>query len=143
MKSILLTLTVLGATSFARPATEVNWLSIAEAQEQIKTSPKAIFIDFTAEWCGWCKVMDKNTFADPQVAAYMNENFYPVRLDYDSDEAFMFFGREYTARQLGEEYRVSGLPTILLIAHDNGKSKKLVGYKKPQTFLDRLKAFKQ
>ena len=134
-------MTLLGSITLPHTNEEVNWLTLAEAQEQIKTNPRSIFIDFTAEWCGWCKVMDKNTFADPQVAAYMNENFYPVRLDYDSQEEFEFFGEKYTARQLGEKYGVPGLPTILLISHDNKKSKKLVGYKKPAPFLDKLRDF--
>ena len=119
----------------------VNWVSLEQAQENNKSNPKAIFIDFSAEWCGWCKVMDKNTFSDADVATYMNENFHSVRLDYDSKEQIEFFGERYTPRQLGEKYKVPGLPTILLVAPDNKKSKTLVGYKKPDPFLAKLKSF--
>lgn len=118
----------------------VKWVSLEQALESNKSNPKPIFIDFTAEWCGWCKVMDKNTFSDVNVSAYMNENFYSVRLDYDSKEQVEFFGEKYTPRELGEKYKVPGLPTILLVAPDNKKSKTLVGYKKPDPFLAKLKS---
>jgi thioredoxin-related protein len=128
--------------SFTKVNETVNWISIEKAQEIAKKENKTIFIDFSAEWCGWCKVMDKNTFSDAEVAKYMNENYCSVRLDYDSKEKFEFFGKKYTARELGSKYKVPGLPTILLVAHDNKKSKTLVGYKKPEPFLAKLQSFK-
>jgi thioredoxin-related protein len=142
IKSILAVLSIFVLFSFTNPTETVNWVSLAEAQQKIKIEPRTIFIDFSAEWCGWCKVMDKNTFSDANVAKYMNENYYSVRLDYDSKEELDFFGEKLTARELGSKYKVPGLPTILLVSHDNRKSKTLVGYKKPEPFLSRLKSFK-
>lgn len=127
--------------SFTTEPEEVQWISLSDAQNKLKSEPRAIFIDFTADWCGWCKVMDKNTFSDETVAKYMNENFYAVRLDYDSKTKFDFFGKQYTARELGEKYRVPGLPTILLVSSDNKKSKKVIGYKKPEPFLEKIQGF--
>ena len=141
-KSLFTLLATFFLFSFTEPNETVNWISLAEAQEKIKNEPKTIFIDFSAEWCGWCKVMDKNTFSDAGVAAYMNEHYYSVRLDYDSKEQLEFFGENFTARELGTKYKVPGLPTILLVSHDNKKSKTLVGYKKPEPFLSKLKSFK-
>ncbi len=132
---------ILGISGFTNPETPVNWVSLDQAQELAGKDGKAIFIDFTAEWCGWCKVMDKKTFTDAQVATYMNDNFYAVKLDYDSGEKLDFFGEQLTARDLATRYKVSGLPTILLLSSDSKKSKKLVGYKKPEPFLKGLEQF--
>jgi thioredoxin-related protein len=142
IKSIFAVLSIFILFSFTDPTETVNWVSLAEAQQKIKSEPRTIFIDFSAEWCGWCKVMDKNTFSDASVAKYMNENYYSVRLDYDSTEKLDFFGDKLTPKELGTKYKVPGLPTILLVSHDNRKSKTLVGYKKPEPFLSRLKSFK-
>jgi len=40
-------------------------------------------IDIGAVWCHWCHVMDATTYADPQVAAALNSEFVPVKVDTD------------------------------------------------------------
>lgn len=60
---------------------QVQWMTLEEAYAKTQESPRKIFIDVYTDWCGWCKVMDKNTFSHPEVAAYLNTHFYPVKLD--------------------------------------------------------------
>jgi thioredoxin-related protein len=141
LRIVTLIVIALVSSSFTSPEVQVNWVTLAQAQQLARDNAKPIFIDFTAEWCGWCKVMDRNTFSDAEVASFMNENFYAVRLDYDSKEKLDFFGEQMTARELGTKYRVPGLPTILLLSSDSKKSKKLVGYKQPEPFLKGLQSF--
>jgi len=138
---IILSLALLLMLGFRSSETTVNWVSLAEAMELTRSNEKPIFIDFTAEWCGWCKVMDQKTFTHPDVVSFMNKNFNTVKLDYDSKEKFDFFGETLTAREIADLYKVPGLPTILLLSADNKKSKRLIGYKKPEPFLNGLKQF--
>lgn len=63
---------------------KVKWLTWEEAAELNKTTPKKFFVDVYTDWCGWCKVMDKKTFSDPKVAAYLDEHFYSIKLDAES-----------------------------------------------------------
>ncbi len=61
---------------------EVKWMSFEEAVERSKTEKRKIFIDVFTDWCGWCKVMDKNTFPDLVIAKLLsNEKFYPVKFN--------------------------------------------------------------
>jgi thioredoxin-related protein len=73
------------------PTTEayatVKWYTWEEAIKAAKKSPKKVFVDVYTDWCGWCKRMDKTTFSDPTVAAYLNKNFYPVKFDAEQKEA--------------------------------------------------------
>ena len=92
-----LILATIGLSSYNLEAQEVNWLSIEEAMNLAQTegSPKKIFIDVYTDWCGWCKRMDKDTFQNAEVALYMSENFYMVKLDGEGKEPIEFKGKTY------------------------------------------------
>ncbi len=44
---------------------------------------RPIMIDIGAVWCHWCHVMDATTYADSEVAAALNSEFVPVKVDTD------------------------------------------------------------
>lgn len=75
----------------------IQWMTFEEAVQKAQTdqNPKNIFIDFYTDWCGWCKVMDRKTFADPQVARLMNKYFYPVKFDAEGKKPVEFMGNTY------------------------------------------------
>lgn len=60
---------------------KINWISIEEAYRRNQIQPKKTVIDVYTDWCGWCKVMDKNTFSNPEVIKYINANYYAVKLN--------------------------------------------------------------
>ena len=65
---------------------KINWLSIEDAYKNISIKPKKVIIDVYTGWCGWCKVMDKSTFTNPAVIKYINENYYAVKFDAESQK---------------------------------------------------------
>ncbi|KPL14401.1 MAG: thioredoxin [Bacteroides sp. SM23_62] len=73
----------------------VKWYSIEEAEKLNKQQPRKIMIDVYTDWCGWCKKMDKETFNHPVIAAYINEHYYPVKLNAESKEDIVFNGTTY------------------------------------------------
>jgi len=48
-----------------------------------RTLKRPLLIDIGAVWCHWCHVMDQTTYADPEVAEAINDNFVPVKVDTD------------------------------------------------------------
>ena len=44
---------------------------------------KMVLLSISAVWCHWCHVMEKTTYADPEVIRMINENLIPVRVDND------------------------------------------------------------
>jgi uncharacterized protein YyaL (SSP411 family) len=44
---------------------------------------RPLMIDIGAVWCHWCHVMDETTYSDPEVAAALNREFVPVKVDTD------------------------------------------------------------
>jgi thioredoxin-related protein len=74
----------------------INWMSIAQAQEAMKKEPKKVMIDVYTNWCGPCKMMMKNTFTDPTIIAYINENYYAVKFNAEGNQEVNFKGNTYS-----------------------------------------------
>jgi thioredoxin-related protein len=59
----------------------IKWREIEEAIKLNKIHPKKIMIYVYSDNCGWCKRMSNNTFSNPVIAEYLNQNFYPVKIN--------------------------------------------------------------
>ena len=47
-----------------------------------------LMLNFTgSDWCGWCKLMDKNVFAEEVWKTYAKENVLLVTLDFPQDKS--------------------------------------------------------
>lgn len=79
----------------AATETEIKWRSIDEVQQLMKKEPRKVYVDVYTSWCGWCKVMDKKTFTNPQVIKYINKNFYAVKFDAEQTDSVHFMGSHY------------------------------------------------
>lgn len=91
-KSLLFLLGLLITGSILAQDAKIKWYTFEEAVELNKEEPKKVFIDVYTDWCGWCKKMDQSTFKHPVIVAYMNEYFYPVKLDAERTDTVMFMG---------------------------------------------------
>ncbi|WP_421764837.1 thioredoxin family protein [Ekhidna sp.] len=96
LKYLFVSLIVLGISSFDLPKTnEVKWLTFEEAMALHEKEPRKLIIDLYTDWCGWCKVMDKNTYTNPVIATYINENFYPIKFNAEQKEPVEFNGHTF------------------------------------------------
>ena len=107
MKKLLLFITLL--TFSVGHAQKIQWMTINEAMAAQAKNPKKIFVDMYTNWCGPCKLLDRNTFSNADVAAYINENFYPVKFNAEGDETVKFKEHVFTnpTNQETEDY-ISG-----------------------------------
>ncbi|QOW09331.1 thioredoxin family protein [Kaistella flava (ex Peng et al. 2021)] len=81
-------------------SSQVKWMTLEEAINAQKIVPKKILINFYTDWCAPCKVMDKNTYNQPVIAAYLNENYYPVKFNAERKEKVTVFGRTFVNSDL-------------------------------------------
>ena len=78
----------------AHSAQPVHWLPWGEeALALARQLDKPIFLSIGYSACHWCHVMAKESFADPEVAARLNEQFVCIKVDReqrpDVDEVYM------------------------------------------------------
>lgn len=64
----------------------IKWLTIEEAYALTQKSPRKFVVDVYTDWCGWCKVMDRETFSKPAIIDYVNQNYYAVRLNAEQTQ---------------------------------------------------------
>ena len=81
---------------FKAQSQEINWISLEEVVEFQKTEPKNVIIDVYTNWCGPCKLMDKNTFSNPEIASYINKNYYAVKFNAEGDDTVSFMDKTFT-----------------------------------------------
>lgn len=74
---------------------EIKWMTLDEVQAAMKKEPRKVLIDFYTSWCGWCKVMDRKTYSNPEIIKYVNEKFYAVKFDAEQKESVLFLGKTY------------------------------------------------
>ena len=127
----------------------LQWTSINSLESVSKSSNKKVMIDMYTSWCGWCKVMDKKTFTDPEVIAYLNDNFHVVKFNAEQREPVTFKGKQYEwvnagrrgVNMLAHEMLNGrlGYPSLVYLDENLNKIKVSPGYKTPDVLLTELK----
>lgn len=137
-------------------AQQIQWMSLDEALAAQKETPKKIFMDVYTKWCGPCKLLDRKTFANPQLAAYVSEHFYAVKFDAEGQETIRFFGNTFSnpnydpnrkgrnaTHQFTQFLGVSGYPTMVFLSENGDPIMPVVGYHTAQQLEMYLKMIKQ
>lgn len=120
-------------------AGEVKWLSFDAGFKKVLEEKKPAVIDFYADWCTWCKVMDKKTFADTSVAKELKKNFVCIRINPDKkDDKINYNGKTFSNLQFGQALGVQGLPTLVFMDKSGQLITAMPGYIEASTFLNLL-----
>ncbi len=100
---------------------------VIKSLQESKAQEKPLLLDFSARWCGPCKLMDKKVFPDPRVAREL-ENWVLLKIDKD----------KYP--HLANSFSVSGLPTYFLVSEQGEIMGKSLGYQIAPDFAEWLVA---
>jgi uncharacterized protein YyaL (SSP411 family) len=130
-------------TSFTRPAeSELKWYGWNEGYPLAKKEGKLILVDAYTDWCGWCKKMDRDTYANADVIKKLNKHFVVIKfnpelrdLTYDIDGQIFSARDFYVQLSRGES---TGFPTTYFI---DPKKKSLFidpGYRDAAAFMQIL-----
>jgi len=118
----------INASASSTQVKEIEWHSYDDGIARGKFEKKKVFLHFTAAWCYYCGVMEEKTFKDPMIIASLNENFIPVKVDFDRETKTSDF------------YSVRGLPDTIFIAEDGQIIGRRPGYIPPELLKRILKS---
>lgn len=106
---------------------EVRWSTdLEQSLQTARTRRMPVLMEFTASWCVYCKRMEKQTFADPAVAARINSQFVPIQVDADKH------------KDLVKRLEIRGLPAILVVAPDLTVIDRISGFQTAEALMTRL-----
>jgi len=127
----------------------MKWLTMEEAGKIKNNDGKKFLVDVYTDWCGWCKVMDKNTFTDPGLKTYLEENYHLVKFNAEQKDPINFKGQTYEWMPAGRKgvnklaLEILGgrlsYPTLVYFDENLQKIKTSPGYKKPDQLMNELK----
>lgn len=82
--------------------TRIEWRQWGdEAFTEAQASDTPILLSLTATWCNSCREMDIETYAEPRIAANINDGFIPIRVDIDRHP------------RVRERYNMGGFPSTV------------------------------
>ncbi|WP_254522203.1 DUF255 domain-containing protein [Natrinema caseinilyticum] len=87
--------------------TRVEWREWGRAAfDEASADDVPVLLSLTATWCDHCHEMDAETYAEPRIAANVNDSFVPVRVDVD----------RYP--RVRDRYNMGGFPSTVFLAPD-------------------------
>ncbi len=114
--SVKLLLAVFSSVLFAQSlqADPINWRNNLDAAKiEAAESGKLLLLHFYTASCGPCKKLERDVFSQPQIAAAMENNYIPVKLNADKSSA------------IASAYQISRVPTEVILSPQGNIVQKL------------------
>jgi thioredoxin-related protein len=116
-----------GEKQGTQPAGGIAWFhDLFEAHKVAVATGRPLLIVFGADWCHYCKEMEKTTLQNPKLASYVSANFVPVHLDTDRD------------KRIAEILKVKPIPCTVVLSPKADMLVKIVGYREMSPYYAEL-----
>ena len=96
-----------------------------------KFRKKPFYLLFSAQWCHWCKIFANKTLMDPNVQAFLNENFVNIFIDADIHPTVF------------KKFKATGWPYTVFLNPDTSVHYQYAGTVYPKDFVKILYEVKQ
>lgn len=79
---------------------QIVWLDFESGYAKAITEKKMLLVDAYTDWCGWCKVMERETYSDKKVIKKVNTHFVTVKLNPEKSRTYKFGDSTMEASEL-------------------------------------------
>jgi len=104
---------------------ELTWLNFLN---EVNCTGKKYYLDFTASWCGPCKMMDRQVFNDEKVIETTHQYYLAKQIDIDDFEGIA----------IAQKYNITSIPTILIFDSHAKLLRRLEGFQYADMFVNQL-----
>ena len=123
-------------TGFGQKLEQLKWTPLTQLSAKQALEPRPVIVDVFTDWCGWCKVMDKKTYGNASVAAYLNRKYYVVKFNAESREPVIWNGKTYRYSQRDGAHELAvhltkgqlSYPTTVFLPAKNADPHSVAGY---------------
>jgi len=114
----------------ASAITDLMWSTdLNSTLAQAKAKKMYVIADVYTDWCLWCKRLDRDTFNDPGMMAYLRKKYMPVKINAESPNG---------GKAAADKYKVNEFPCVLVFDPSGKLLGKIMGYHKPAEFQQAL-----
>lgn len=120
-------LILLPISAAATPGDAIVWQEYDKGILSAKEYNKKILLYFHADWCKYCKLLEKTTFTDKRIIQYLNDNFINISVNSDQN------------RKLSKKYNIRGVPALFFLTPNSDKIRNIPGYVDSDVFIKMVK----
>ena len=97
------------------------------AHKKAQEENKPMLVVFGATWCKFCKKLEKETFSNPEMQTFVQDNFIPLYLDLGEQP------------KVGKILEIKSLPCTVVLSPNADLLGKVVGFKDVDAMQGQLK----
>lgn len=114
---------------------ELQWQDdYDKALAAAKTGNKILMVDVYTDWCGWCKKLDRDVYANADVKAKLAKDFVTLKINPEKSKKNMELARNFGTR---------GYPHIVFLDGSGKKISEIGGYMPADKFRETLASLTQ
>ena len=123
--TIFALITIVLLPAYAR--NQIQWRSYEDGKSLAQSESKKIFMNFRADWCTYCRTMEKETFTHTDIVSFLNSNFISIKVDVDRQKS------------LARKYNIQPIPDTWFLSESGEVIGNRPGYLSPQDLLPLLR----
>ncbi|TXE17886.1 DUF255 domain-containing protein [Psychroserpens burtonensis] len=105
--------------SYSQSDKTIEWKTWEQLEHALKEQPKPVLIYFHADWCAYCKKLDREVFTNTKVVEKINRDYYAVEMDVETLDTIVFDGVTFVNTQAETKRNPTHELPLLLGSREN------------------------